>query len=194
MAVRARRLTLEEFLALPEEKPALEFTEGGIEAKMSPNAWHGRLESSLAIRLEVESAAGPDPLISFTETRVTFAGRSWVPDVVAYRTSRVPVDVDGELPLYFDVPPDVAIEVTSPGQSIEAQDDRCRWLAGNGVTVAIRVNPRTRAVRVFRPGSESGDLRGADSVDLDDVAPGLRFTVDDLFGALRPPSVPAQDA
>src|SRR3954464_1026 len=121
MAVTGLRLTLEEFLALPEEKPALEYTDGRIEAKMSPNAWHGRLETSLGIRLEVGST-GPDPLIAFNETRVTFAGRSWVPDLVAYRTSRAPMDADGKFPDDLPIPPDVAIEVTSPGQSIEAQD------------------------------------------------------------------------
>lgn len=187
MAVSGHTLTLEEFLALPEEKPALEYTDGRIEAKMSPNAWHGRLEMSIGIRLEIGST-GPDPLISFNETRVTFAGRSWVPDVVAYRTSRAPMDSNGKFPNDLTVPPDVAIEVTSPGQSIEAQDDRCRWLAEHGVTAALRFNPRTEVVRVFRAGSESGELRGSDVVDLEDIAPGLRFTVDELFGGLRHPA------
>jgi len=192
MAVSGHTLTLEEFLALPEEKPALEYTDGRIQAKMSPNAWHGRLEMSLGIRLEVGST-GPDPLIAFSETRVTFAGRSWVPDVVAYRTSRAPIGDGGEIPDDLTVPPDVAIEVTSPGQSIEAQDDRCRWLASNGVTAALRVHPRTRVVRVFRADNESGELGGSDVIDLEDIAPGLRFAVDELFSGLRHPT-PRQDA
>ena len=192
MAVTGHTLTLEEFLALPEEKPALEYTDGRIEAKMSPNAWHGRLESSLVIRLEVGST-GPDPLIAFTETRVTFAGRSWVPDLVAYRTSRAPVDPNEKFLDDLTVPPDVAIKVTSPGQSIEAQDDRCRWLAQNGVAAALRLNPRTEVVRVFRADGESGELRGSDIIDLEDIAPGLRFAVDELFSALRRRPTPQQD-
>jgi Uma2 family endonuclease len=192
MAVTGHTLTLEEFLALPEERPALEYTDGRIEAKMSPNAWHGRLESYLTIRLELGST-GPDPLIAFTETRVTFAGRSWVPDLVAYRTSRAPMDADGRFPDDLTVAPDIAIEVTSPGQSIEAQDDRCRWLASNGVVAALRVHPRTEVVRVFRADSESGELRGSDVIDLEDIAPGLRFTVDELFSGLRHPR-PQRDA
>jgi Uma2 family endonuclease len=183
MAVSGHTLTLEEFLALPEEKPALEYTDGRIEAKMSPNAWHSRVEAAFIVRLEGGSP-GPDPLIAFPEARVTFAGRSWVPDVIAYRNSRVPVDADDKFPNHLTVPPDIAVEVTSPGQSIEDQDDRCRWMVSNGVTVALRVNPRTEVVRMFRVDGESDDLRGIDVIDLEDVAPGLRFTVDELFSAL----------
>jgi Uma2 family endonuclease len=191
MAVTGHRLTLEEFLALPEEKPALEYTDGSIDAKMSPNAWHSRLEMSLGMRLELGSGT-TDPLIAFPEARITLGERSWVPDVTAYRASRVPVEANGEYPNHLTLPPDVAIEVTSPGQSIEDQDDRCRWLVENGVTIALRVNPRTRVVRMFRADGESDELRGADIVDLDAVAPGLRFSVDDLFGALRRPPLPQQ--
>jgi Uma2 family endonuclease len=191
VAVSRQHLTLDEFLVLPEEKPALEYTDGMVTSKMSPNAWHARLEAALVMRLELGST-GSDSLIAFTEARVTFAGRSWVPDVVAYRTSRVPVEADGEFPDHLALAPDIAIEVTSPGQSIEDQDDRCRWFANNGVTVAIRINPRTRVIRVFHADSESGELRGADIIDLEAVAPGLRFTVDDLFGALRRPPLPPQ--
>src|SRR5438067_2330999 len=39
-----RTLTLDEFLALPEEKPALEYSSGVITRKMSPDRDHGGLE------------------------------------------------------------------------------------------------------------------------------------------------------
>jgi Uma2 family endonuclease len=48
------------------------------------------------------------------------------------------------------------------------------------------VDSERRTVRVFRATGETADLQGPDVVDLDDVAPGLRFSVDDLFAALRP--------
>ena len=43
MAVAGRRMTLEEFLALPEEEPALEYADGEVTQKVSPNCWHGKL-------------------------------------------------------------------------------------------------------------------------------------------------------
>jgi hypothetical protein len=40
-------------------------------------------------------------------------------------------------------------------------------------------------VYLFRPDSETGPLTGTDIVDLSDLATGLRFTVDEIFSALR---------
>jgi hypothetical protein len=51
MAITRRRMTLEEFLRLPEEKPALEFLEGTVTQKVSPQGKHGRLHFKFAERL-----------------------------------------------------------------------------------------------------------------------------------------------
>jgi Uma2 family endonuclease len=109
-----------------------------------------------------------------------------VPDVVAIRTSRVQLDDHGEVMLYTTAAPDLAVEIVSPGQGREGQDERCRWYVANGVLAAVRVDPERRTVRVFRATGQPPDLQGTDVVDLDDVAPGLRFSVDELFAALRP--------
>ena len=47
MAVAGRKLTLEEFLALPEEKPALEFVAGAVRQKVSPETQHSLLQKRL---------------------------------------------------------------------------------------------------------------------------------------------------
>jgi Uma2 family endonuclease len=185
MTIAGQRLTLDEFLRLPEAEPPLEYLAGEIRPKMSPNYRHGRLEIELARHFE--GAGSPDdPLMAFAEVRVTFGGLSHIPDVVAIRTSRVQLDDDGYVAAYSTIVPDLAVEIVSPGQNRGGQDDRCRWYAANGVLAALRVDPRQRTVRVFRPTGETADLQGADVVDLDDAAPGLRFTVDELFAALRP--------
>jgi Uma2 family endonuclease len=46
------QLTLDEFLRLPEEKPALEYARGVITQKMAPMAWHGRLQFRIGVRFE----------------------------------------------------------------------------------------------------------------------------------------------
>ena len=48
MAVTRRGLTLEEFLALPEEKPALEYFNGEVTQKVSPLLRHARLQYKFA--------------------------------------------------------------------------------------------------------------------------------------------------
>ena len=81
MAITGQTLTLEEFLQLPEEKPALEYVAGTVRQKVSPEILHGLLQGVLfewinrfAWPRKVATAA--------VELRVSFAGASHVPDVV----------------------------------------------------------------------------------------------------------------
>src|SRR5918997_1556437 len=96
MAISQRGLTLEQFLNLPEEKPALEFWDGMAIQKVSPQNLPGRMHSASAQRVNL--LAEPLKLaLAFTETRATWGGRSPVPDVVVYRWDRVPRDARGKL-------------------------------------------------------------------------------------------------
>jgi Uma2 family endonuclease len=176
--------TLAAFLALPEEKPALEFFHGSVSQKVSPKSYHGGVQFELG-RLLYESA-GPGRLVRiFTETRATFGGESPVPDLVLYLTERIPRNADGSMVDDFEIPPDLAVEIISPGQTLTAQRERCRWYVDNGVSVALFVIPRTAAVEIFRPGQPTVVLRGDARVDLSDIVDGLGFVVADLFAALR---------
>src|SRR5437588_10791606 len=44
MAIEEKTLSLERFLQLPEEEPALEYVDGGVSQKVSPQVWHSRLQ------------------------------------------------------------------------------------------------------------------------------------------------------
>jgi Uma2 family endonuclease len=46
MALTGRRLTLDEFLELPEESPALEYLDGVVAPKVSPKAYHGSTQGA----------------------------------------------------------------------------------------------------------------------------------------------------
>ena len=183
-----RPLTLDEFLLRPEEQPALEFERGAVRQKMSPQPRHGRLALLLGLRFEAHGY--PKQIASaFVETRVTWPaeGLSYVPDVIAYRVERVPYGADGELVDHLTVPPDVAVEIPSPGQGLDRQLERCRWYVAHGVAVSLLVHPGRHAVWVFRPGTETGLLTGDAVVDLGDVFEGFSFVVSELFAALRRP-------
>ena len=184
MVLAQRPLTLEEFLQLPEEKPALEYLDGEVTRKMSPKGPHGRLQFVLARWFE-DLTRPRGLVVAFTETRVTLDGASFVPDLIVYRSDRVPSDERGDIAEDFHEPPDVAVEIGSPGQTLKDLVERCRWYVEHGVHVALLVLPRTRSARVFRAGTELGPLRGADRIDLGDVLPGFELAVGELFGALR---------
>jgi Uma2 family endonuclease len=183
------QLTLEEFLRLPEQQPELEYERGVISQKMPPMARHSRLQVGLCIRFE--SHGYPEQVATaFSEVRVTWPGEgvSYVPDVSAYCVERVPVDLSGDVPDQLDVLPDIAVEISSPGQGLTRQMNRCRWYVAHGVPVALLVRPDCPPFWTFRPGTEIGPLQGEDVIDLGDVFEGLSFTVAELFGAMRPRS------
>src|SRR5437868_5585497 len=95
MTITQQRLTLEEFLKLPEEKPALEYENGVITQKVSPKTKHGILQFSLAERINGFSV--PQKLAyAIPELRTTFAGRSTVPDVAVFRWERIGWDENDE--------------------------------------------------------------------------------------------------
>ena len=183
MAISQRRLSLEEFLRLPEDEPALELVAGRVTQKVSPKGPHGKLEARLAWLFD--SFGEPDELASsFVETRVSFAGDSLVPDVVVYRWDRIPRDAHGEVAEDFMTAPDIAIEIFSPGQTLRDLVDRCRWFVANGVEISLLIHARQRTVTLFRAGAEPEALTGDARIDLDGVLPGFQLTVNGLFRAL----------
>ena len=89
MAVIDRPMTLDEFLKLPEKKPALEFEDGKVTQKASPKGRHSLLQFTLAAYLN--GFAKPRKLaVAFPELRSTYAGQSLVPDVSVYPWDRIP--------------------------------------------------------------------------------------------------------
>ncbi len=187
MAIAQQRMTLEAFLELPEEKPALELIDGVVRQKVSPDFLHGTLQM-LTMSLINELTLPRELAIAVSEVRTTFARHSPVPDVSVYRWDRIPLDEDGNfgrLPRRNQPLPDIAIEIKSPDDTVREQVEKCRWFVANGVPISLMIDPDSRTIWDCRPDSEPRALRGADEVDLEMVIPSLRFTVDALFSRLR---------
>jgi Uma2 family endonuclease len=184
MAVPLKEMTLERFLELPEEEPALEFEDGRITQKVSPKGQHSRLQLDLGGA--IEQFARPRKLaLAFTELRATFGGRSYVPDISVYRWSRLPVNTAGDIANDFTEPPDLAIEILSPEQGTTALVRRCLWYVSHGVGIALLVDPTDRSVLSFRPDRIPTSLVDSDRIDVDDLLPGFALTVRQLFDLLR---------
>ena len=183
MAVRLKDLSLEQFLALPEKKPALEYEEGRITQKVSPQEQHGRLQ--LGVGGLIDQFAIPRKLaMAFSELRYTFGGRSLVPDLSVFRWSRLPVNAVGKITNKTARPPDLVVEIVSPEQSARVLARRCSWLVANGIAVALLIDPEDESILSFRPNQITAPLRGSDRIDLDDILPGFILTVHDVFNLL----------
>lgn len=184
MVLSIKQLTLAEFLRLPEAEPALEYFRGQMSQKVSPKARHGTLQFWFGH--EIALFARPRRLAQiYTETRVTFAGSSTVPDLIVVRRDRVPYDEADEVVEDLELAPDIAVEILSPGQGMNTLAERCQWYVDNGVEVALLILPNNRTIRVFRPGQAPRVLRDDDLIDFGEVLPGFEPRVRDVFAYLR---------
>lgn len=184
MVVTRRALTLAEFLALPEEEPALEFEQGRVTQKVSPSFRHSALQTWLVQAVNLYGI--PRKLArAFTELRTTFGPVSYVPDVSVYTWDRIPVDDNGVLPRISSVLPDVAVEIVSEGQGRQKLLERCRSYVEYGVRAALLLDERHFTVTEVRPNAEPRVYRRGERIDLGDVIAGFSIDVDELFGALQ---------
>ena len=180
-----QRLTLDEFLALPDEKPALELeSDGTVIQKVSPQGQHSRLQFALCER--INRFAEPRRLaLALPELRTIFAGAAYVPDVSVFRWERIPRTPDGTVANVFRLPPDIAVEVVSPEQSPNALVRRCVWYVEHGVERALLVDPGDRSVVRFAAGASPQAQRQDEPLDFGAVLPGFQLTAAELFDSLR---------
>lgn len=180
-----QRLTLLEFLALPEEEPALELEPDGVVVqKVSPKGRHSRLQLALCDRIN-QFAEPRHMALAFPELRVVFGGAAYVPDVSVFAWDRIPRTSDDEIADVFEEPPDAAIEIVSPQQSPNAVLRRCVWYVENGVAFALLVDPADRSIVRFEHEHAARVLRGGDAIEFGAVLHGFRLTVDEVFASLR---------
>lgn len=177
-------LTLDQFLLLPEIKPALEFIRGRIEQKMSPNLHHSLVQLRLPAR--INGVAEPMSLgLALPELRCSFDGESYVPDISYFILDRLPIEDDGSTRERVTVPPDWSIEILSPGQTVKRLTACLKRLLKKGVRLGWLVQPRKRRVLVFRPGRAVEELGPGDMLTGDPVLPGFALPVEELFGWLK---------
>lgn len=183
MITTKSRLSLDGFLRLPEEKPALEYEEGTVGQKVSPKGKHSILQTTLAQLVNAWAAPGKRAF-AFTELRITLASRSYVPDISVFRWDRIARDASGQVADDFPNPPDLAVEIVSPEQSVTALVRRCLWCVANGIQVALLVDAGDESIILFRANQPALALRETDRIDLDDILPGFDLTAQAAFAGL----------
>ena len=186
-----RQMTLEEFLLLPDTKPASEYIDGQIIQKPMPQGHHsiiqGELLTELTLVLKRKGIATPLP-----ELRCTFGGRSIVPDLAVFETARIPNNA-AQIENVFTIPPDWTIEVLSPGQSANKVLKNINHCLAHGTKMGWLIDPEDRIS--FREASPtiiiSRSDRNLEVIDelnevlpVPDFAKSMELTVERLFGWL----------
>lgn len=115
---RNNQLSLQEFLNLPpgEGDITYELVEGKARAKMSPKFFHSKLTRTLLYILD-QWCQGKGEVYPEWAIRLTCRGRDWIPtpDILYISHELLPADWDEDEAC--PVPPDLVIEIISPGQT-----------------------------------------------------------------------------
>ncbi|MEG4507330.1 Uma2 family endonuclease [Microcoleus sp. F6_B4] len=177
------KISLEEFLLLPETKPASEYVDGKIHQKAMPQGKHSTLQTRLGNRIN-QVGELPKLAFAFSELRCTFEGRSIVPDIAVFEWSRIPLNANGEIENRFKIVPDWTIEILSPAQNPTRVINNILFCLNHGAKLGWLIDPEEKLVLVFKPQQQPEGKEGGDILPVLDVLSGLQMSADDLFGLL----------
>lgn len=77
--------------------------------------------------------------------------------------------------------PDLVVETMSPSDTVLDTDEKVQeWLAA-GARLVWTLNPRQQTVKVYRPGEPVRILGTHDTLDGEEVVPGFRILIAELF-------------
>jgi Uma2 family endonuclease len=178
------KLTLEEFLTLPECDERFELVAGELVPKMPPGSPHSRAQKWFLIQINTwcetsgQGEVNPEWTVVLKRNGVDWAP---VPDLTYISRDRIPLNWDGEGPCPGI--PVVVIEIISPGQTFaELTEKATDYLRAGGDRVWV-VDLKARSVTIF----SHDDLPQTVKLDgqiCDPLLPGLVLSIAALFSRL----------
>ncbi|MBE9064215.1 Uma2 family endonuclease [cf. Phormidesmis sp. LEGE 11477] len=182
--VKRENTTIEDFLLLPETKPASEYIDGKIIQKPMPKAAHSRIRAKLtsAIDLALEST---QKALTFPELRCTFGGHSIVPDITVLPWAAIPRDEDGMIDGELSAAPSWMIEILSPKQSPSKLVKKILHAAEYGTQMGWLVDPYEKCVFSYLPDAPTAFYeKSGVRLPVPEFASDFELTVGELFGWL----------
>jgi Uma2 family endonuclease len=176
-------LSIQEFLKLPETKPASEYFKGQIYQKPIPQGEHSTLQSSLIIGIN-EIAKKTKLAYAFPELRCTFQGRSIVPDIAVFEWQRIPLLANGRIANKFEIPPDWIIEILSPEQSPNRVISKITFSIQNGAKLGWLLDSDDESIMVFEPNKLPEFKEKQDNLPVLSILSNWKLTVSDVFSCL----------
>jgi len=176
--------TLEEFLALPETKPAREYLKGRILEKPMPQWQHSILRESLLTFIN-QLAKTAKLAYAVPELRCTFGGRSLVPDIAVFSWTRIPRNEQGEVVNEGSAAHDWVIEILSSDQSLTQMINKVVFCIEQGTQLGWIINPQERVVLVLQPQQLPKVKEDTEPLPVLAKLEDLKLTVAELFSWLK---------
>ncbi|NJN87078.1 MAG: Uma2 family endonuclease [Leptolyngbyaceae cyanobacterium SL_7_1] len=178
-------ISLDEFLKLPETKPASEFIDGQIIQKPMPQGKHSSVQLDLGAAINL--ALKPQRIArAYTELRCTFGDRSIVPDITVFTWERIPRDPSGEVANTFSIAPDWTIEILSPDQSQTKVVRNILYCLAHSTQMGWLIDPEERLIFVYSTDSRVAIVEEpSDRIPVPAFAESIGLTVGQLFSWLE---------
>ena len=179
-AIGNRPMTAEELIKLPRGRFRYELIKGELLTMSPAGEQHGAISAKLAAELYVYVKANKLGIVYGAETGFKLESKPdtvLAPDVSFINRERV-----GQISeKYREGAPDLAVEVISPGERrTKVEKKVVQWLQ-LGADVVWIVNPQTVTVTVYHPDGGIKVLSGSDHLTGDDVVPGFKILVSEIF-------------
>lgn len=174
-----KKLTLSEYLELPQDDSHCELIEGKAVPKMSPKRFHSRVTGAIFLLLnewiEDRGEIGIEWGIVLKRK-----GEDWlpIPDLLYISYNRLPLDrfEDEACP----IPPELVIEIISPGQSFGNLSGKATDYLQAGVNRVWLIDSQAKSITIFYPDAPPQTKREDDSLQ-DELLPELQLTVKQIF-------------
>jgi Uma2 family endonuclease len=177
-------LTLEEYARLTDDDDGdlVELVRGMLVREQGPGQLHGRLQSRIAYHLEKyhdDRDRRGAVIVSAGFVLAEQPPTVRIPDIAYVSDERIPPARYAER--WWRIGPDLVVEVASPSNTWSEIQRKVSDYFASGTRIAWVVDPATRTVTVYRPGQIAARLEEKDELSGEDVLPGLRIRLADLF-------------
>ncbi len=182
------QLTLQEFLNFPQEEGDInyELIDGQAVPKVSPKFFHSKLTRTF-LNLITRWCEGRGEIYPEWAVALTRSGQDWVPtpDLLYVSYERLPADWEEDEAC--PVPPDLVIEIISPGQTFGQLAAKARDYLDAKVMRVWVVDSKARSITVFHRDVAPQTYQG-DTILTDSLFEGLKFTPKQVFQQARIPA------
>jgi Uma2 family endonuclease len=180
--VASKLVTAEEFMKMPEptDGSKQELVRGVIVTMPPPKGRHGVCCSKVNRLLGNHVAAKRLGHVTCNDTGFILQRNPDTvrgPDAAFWSVQRVPEVPDG----YFEVPPDLAVEVVSPDDSHTRVQEKVRNYLKHGVRMVWVVDPDLRIVTVYRSSELARTFEETETITGEDVLPEFSCRVAEMF-------------
>ena len=181
MATQLRTMTAGELLAMPDDGIRRELVEGELREMSPAGEKHADAAQNINRSLDAHVVANRLGRVRPEYGYLLESDPDTVraPDVSFVQADRL--SVDGPAPGYYRGAPDLAVEVVSPHDRYREVKTKVREYLASGTRMVLLVDPEDRTVSVHRPGRDPLELDETDVIDGEDVVPGWKLPVRDIF-------------